>query len=59
MKLVVDASVAVKWFVEKEGSDSAHGLLESRLGQMGLLELVAPEFTAGVMYCEKSPAPSS
>ena len=44
MKLVVDASVAVKWFVEEEGSDSAHGLLESRLGQMGLLELIAPEF---------------
>ena len=44
MKLVVDASVAVERSVEEEGPDSAHGLPESRLGQMGLLELVAPEF---------------
>jgi predicted nucleic acid-binding protein len=31
MKLVVDASVAVKWFVEEDGSDAATRLLE-RIG---------------------------
>ena len=44
MRLVVDASVAVKWFVEEEASASAQRVLESRLARSGLLELIAPEF---------------
>ena len=29
MRLVVDASVAVKWLIAEEGSDAAHGLAAS------------------------------
>ena len=46
MRIVVDASVAVKWFVEGEGSARASRLLEHRLdrdGRSGLFEPVAPE----------------
>ena len=41
MKLVVDASVAVKWFVEEEGSDGATTRLENRPFNY---HLVAPQF---------------
>lgn len=44
MKLVVDASVAVKWFVEEDGSAAAARLLESPLRKSGWNELIAPEF---------------
>lgn len=44
MKVVVDASVAVKWFVEEKGSDAAMGLLADSLRKGGDLQLVAPQF---------------
>jgi predicted nucleic acid-binding protein len=44
MRLVADASVAVKWFVGEAGSDDAATLLESRSGRSGSLELAAPQF---------------
>lgn len=44
MKLVVDASVAVKWFVEEDGSDAAARLLEGRGPGPFSLQLVAPQF---------------
>ena len=44
MKLVVDASVAVKWFVEEDGSHAATSLLESSGLRRFSLELVAPQF---------------
>ncbi len=40
MRLVVDASVAVKWFVEEEGSDAADRLLD------GSHDLFAPRLLA-------------
>ena len=40
MRLVVDASVAVKWFVEEEGSDAADRLLD------GSHDLFAPRLMA-------------
>ena len=44
MKVVVDASVAVKWFVEEGGSGAATELLEGPLRESGWVELIAPEF---------------
>lgn len=44
MRLVVDASVAVKWFVQEVGSDAATRLLERSGPAPFSLELVAPEF---------------
>lgn len=44
MKLVIDASVAVKWFVEEDGSAAAARLLDSPMRRTGWIELIAPEF---------------
>ena len=44
MKVVVDASAAVKWFVEEKGSDAAMALLAGSLRKGGDLELAAPQF---------------
>ncbi len=44
MRLVVDASVAVKWFVEEVGSEEATRLLDGRGPGPFKLQLVAPQF---------------
>lgn len=44
-ELVVDASVALKWFVEESGSDQAHELLDAHLSETTML--AAPSHLLG------------
>ncbi len=44
--IVIDASLAVKWFLEETDSDLAGELLEEFVGQIGVPELFGIEVTA-------------
>ena len=44
MTLVIDASVALKWFVEEQGSDKARGLLSREE------RLIAPELLLAEVF---------
>ena len=46
---VIDASVAVKWFVEEEGSDLARHLLETQQGFLHIPDIFVVEVSAALV----------